>query len=77
MMYTEPDISKDDLAKIRIPTLVVAGSRDILQERYTKEIANSIPDSECEILRGETHSSYIKNSEKMYKVLIPFLKGIT
>lgn len=73
MMYTEPNISKDDLAKIRVPALIVAGSRDILPERYTKEIAKSIPNSECLILHGETHSSYIKHSEKIYKVLTPFL----
>jgi len=73
MMYTEPDISKDILDKIIIPTLVVAGSRDILPERYTKEISANIPDSECLILHGETHTSYMKHSERIYKVIRQFL----
>ena len=73
MMYTEPDISEDILDKIIIPTLVVAGSRDILPERYTKEISANIPDSECLILHGETHTSYMKHSERIYKVIRQFL----
>lgn len=73
MMYTEPNISKGDLAKIKVPALVIAGSRDILPERYTKVIAESIPNAECMILGRETHSSYIKHSERVYKAIRPFL----
>lgn len=74
MMYTEPNILGEDLAKIKVPTLVLAGSRDIIPERYTKEIAESIAGSECTILKGETHSSYIKHSEKVYEAIQPFLE---
>ena len=34
MMYTEPNITNGELAKIMVPTLVVAGTRDILPVRY-------------------------------------------
>lgn len=76
MMFTEPCIPADDLRKIKVPTLVIAGSRDILPERYTREIAKNIPGSECLILPGETHSSYIKHSRRLYAAIGPFLAGI-
>lgn len=50
--------------------------KPILPERYTKVIAESIPNAECLILNRETHSSYIKHSERVYKAIRPFLDGI-
>ncbi len=74
MMYTEPNILREDLAKIKVPTLVLAGSRDMISEKDTKEIAESIADGDCMILKGETHSSYINYSERLYEAIRPFLE---
>lgn len=76
MMFSEPDISEDDLGRIKVPTLVIAGNRDILSEQYTREIAQNIPGSKCLILRGETHSSYIKHSGRLHAAIRPFLERI-
>jgi len=74
LMLTQPDISKDELGKIITPTLVLAGSRDLIKEEHTLYIAENIPGSELKILKDESHSSYVVNSKKIYEIIIAFLK---
>lgn len=72
LMLKEPHITKSDLSKITAPTLVLAGSKDMIKKRETKRIAASIPHASLKILSGETHSSYIVHSSKLYPVLDKF-----
>ena len=51
MMY-EPNIKSEKLSKIKVPTLVIAGTNDIVKESHTKEIANNIPNSKLLIIDG-------------------------
>ena len=73
LMLKEPHIKKSDLGKITTPTLVLAGSKDIVKKRETKRIASSIPDAVLKILPGETHFSYVVHSPKLFPVLNEFL----
>lgn len=72
MMLTQPNISKEDLKKITIPTLVLAGSNDMISEDNTKEIAQHIKNSNLNILEGETHSSYVVHSPKLFNLITSF-----
>lgn len=74
MMFTEPQIQAQDLARVKIPTLVVAGSKDIVTEKDTLFIKNNIRRSELTILNGETHGSYVTHNEMLYPIIIDFLK---
>lgn len=76
MMLEEPQLTPEMLGQIRTPTLVLAGERDILAEKYTRALAENIPGSTLHILRGEGHSSYIKHPERMEPVLLPFLASL-
>ena len=73
MIANEPHITKEELGGIDIPVLVTAGDDDIIKEKHTEMIAESIPDAELMILSGESHGSYIAGSEKMGEILIQFL----
>ena len=73
MMLNEPNISADDLEKIKIPTLILAGERDVIKEEHTKQIASSIANSTLIIVPNETHSSYIIHSKKLYDIIHEFL----
>ena len=73
MMLNEPNISADDLEKIKIPTLILAGERDVIKEKHTKLIASSIANSTLIIVPNETHSSYIIHSKKLYDLIHEFL----
>lgn len=70
LMKNEPDISPSQLSVIRARTLVTAGSRDLIREAETKEIADHIPGAKLMILKGETHGSYIVHSTKIADILI-------
>ena len=76
LMLKEPHIKKSDLAKITIPTLVLAGSKDIVKKRETKRIASAIPDAALKILPQETHSSYVVHSPKLFPLLDEFFKNL-
>jgi len=74
LMLKEPHISKYDLSIISIPTLVVAGSKDIVKKKETKRIAKYLPNATLRILPGENHSSYVVHSAKLAPLLAGFLR---
>ena len=76
MILEEPMIDPAELAEIRIPVLVTAGENDIVRRDHTELIADSLPDSRLNILPGETHGSYIVDSQIMGNLLIEFLNEI-
>ena len=73
LMLTQPNITDAELNSIAIPTLILAGSKDMIKAEHTKNIAQNIPGSALKILDGETHASYVINSEKLYGIIEPFL----
>ncbi len=52
LMVNDLNIHKEDLAKITVPTLVIAGTNDMIKENHTREIASIIPDSELIFIKG-------------------------
>lgn len=76
MMLEEPQITPEDLGRIAVPTLVLAGSRDILPTAQTREIAAAIPNATLQILQGQTHSSYIGNCNVLVQAMRPFLQTL-
>ena len=72
ILLTEPHIPAEYLRAIETHTLVVAGSRDIIRERNTRFIAETIPGAELLILPGEDHGSYIDHSDKIAYIILDF-----
>lgn len=75
LMLTEPDIAPERLAFISVPTLVLAGQKDIVQPAATKQIADSIAGSILEILPKETHTSYVVHSAALAPQLLEFFNS--
>ncbi|MBQ1467565.1 MAG: alpha/beta fold hydrolase, partial [Solobacterium sp.] len=73
LMLEEPQITGEDLSVIKARTLVLAGSKDLVREAETRQIAEGIPGAELRILNGEGHGSYIVHSEKIAQILRQFL----
>ncbi|MFC6314638.1 alpha/beta fold hydrolase [Lapidilactobacillus achengensis] len=72
LLNTEPNITKADLQRIQIPTLVMAGEKDAVKISHTRYIADQIPDSSLMILPKETHSSYVIDSFKLLPIIRKF-----
>ena len=74
LMMTEPDITREQLASIKSPTLVLAGSEDVIDETDTRFIAESIPGADLRILPGEDHDSYIVGSTKVAELILEYCR---
>lgn len=74
MMLEEPDIKPHELAAIKCPALIIAGSRDLISEQHTRLIAESIPGSELVIVDGADHGSYIKRNPRFGRYMLDFMK---
>lgn len=72
MMQTGPRIRLAQLRQIDVPTLVLAGSRDVVRPVDTRRIAANIPGAQLRILPGETHGSYVVHSTALAPILTDF-----
>lgn len=73
MMLKEPDIKLEELNKIKTPTVVLAGRKDLIKQKHTKLMADNIPNCTLEIIEKENHGSYIVHSEKIYEILKKYI----
>lgn len=73
MMIKEPNIKIEDLRKIKTPTVVLAGEKDVILSEHTKLIADNINGSTLEIIPNENHGSYIINSNKLYDIIQKYI----
>ena len=53
LMLKEPRIDPAELESLNMPTLVIAGNRDMIAAHHTRLIAKSIPNSTLRILPGD------------------------
>ena len=63
LMVNEPNIDPDCLKNLSIPTLVIAGTNDMIKQEHTKLIASKIPNSKLVFIKGTHIIAYQKPSE--------------
>ena len=73
LMVNEPHIDPLDLARLKMPVLVVAGTKDMIKDKHTRLIYNSLPNAKLEIITGD-HFVANKNYEAFNTVVEAFLK---
>lgn len=74
MMLEEPHITGEQLSRISISVLVLAGEKDVIREDHTRYLASKIKNSYLRILPGEGHGTYIIHSRKLYHAMKKFLE---
>ena len=72
LMVSAPNIKPEELSRIQLPTLVIAGDKDVIKENHTRLIAASIPGAELSILPG-THFVANGNPEAFNGAVLRFL----
>ena len=72
-MVTQPHIKPQELGKVTVPTLVIAGEKDMIREKHTRLIAASLPNSTLVILPGD-HFVARRNWEQFNPVVLEFLE---
>ena len=73
LMVNEPHIEPSELARLTMPILVVAGTKDMIKDEHTRLICNSLPNAKLEIIAGD-HFVANKNYEAFNTVVGAFLK---
>lgn len=73
LMTHEPNIKPEELATITVPTLVIAGSHDIIKKEHTNEIYQSLPKAKLAIIDGD-HFIAAKKFEQFNEIVDKFLK---
>lgn len=74
MILREPQITTEELMGISIPTMILAGERDMVRDSHTRYLASHIKNSRLHVLPGENHGSYVVHSRKLYHLMKKFLK---
>ena len=72
LMVKEPHINPAALSALRVPTLVIVGTRDMIRDRHTQSIAASLPDARLERIPGD-HFIAAKNPEAFNRAVEAFL----
>ena len=72
LMVNEPHFAPQDLRRLELPVLVIAGDRDMIRERHTRLIADSLPNARLAILKGN-HFIANQNPEEFNRAVAEFL----
>lgn len=72
LMVNEPNIRPEELRAIQAPTLVIAGTKDMIKQSHTEMIAENIPNAKLSIILGD-HFIANKNAEAFNKEVEAFL----
>lgn len=72
LMVNDPNLKEEQLAGISAKTLVIAGKNDMIKEKHTRKIYESIPNSELVFIEGD-HFIANKNPLEFNKAVEKFL----
>ncbi len=73
LWLNEPNIAKEELAKIRAPTMVMAGDRDAIPIEHTLEMFRSIKGAQLCIIPGTTHFLMSQKPDMVNRTILDFL----
>lgn len=76
LMLTQPEISKETLKNISVPSLILTGEKDVFPLQHAESISNSIDNSKLIILKGQNHYSYVCNSVMLAPIIEDFYKSL-
>lgn len=72
LMVTQPNLKPADLAGMKIPTLVIAGTDDMIRTSHTRKIHRAIPGSRLALIDGD-HFVASKNPAAFNAAVMDFL----
>lgn len=72
LMIDEPDIRPEQLAGITVPTLVIVGTDDMIDDAHSQLIADSLPDARMVRIEGD-HFIAMKEPAAFNAAVLDFL----
>lgn len=74
LMVNDPNVLPEELAGIKAKTLVIAGTKDMIKEKHTRLIADSIPDAQLVFIEGD-HFIANKSPQAFNQKVLEFLQA--
>ena len=74
LMVNDPNVDPAELTAIQAKTLVIAGTRDMILEKHTRLIADSIPGSSLVFIKGD-HFIAAKEPAAFNRAVLEFLQA--
>jgi pimeloyl-ACP methyl ester carboxylesterase len=75
LWLNEPNIAKEDLAKISAPTMVMVGDRESIPIEHTLEMYRSIKGAQLCFIPGTTHFLMSEKPDMVNRAILDFLIG--
>lgn len=72
LMLDQPEITPQTLNNINVPSLIIAGEKDVFPLKHSLKIAQAIPCADLLIVKGGNHHNYICNSDRLSAVIAQF-----
>ncbi len=70
---TGPDLTEEDLRKIKVPTLLIAGERDLIDPDHLRQMENAIPGAILREIPGSTHAVLMEKPRQINALILDFL----
>lgn len=75
LLAYQPNITTNDLKKIKCPTLIMSGDRDVIRLEHSIKIFNNIKNSNFFVMPGATHFGSYEKPELFDLILLDFLNN--
>lgn len=72
LLGTQPHIPLSELARIQVPTLVMAADRDVIRDEHTLSMFHAIPQSQLAIFPGATHMIPAQDPVRFNRTVLEF-----
>jgi pimeloyl-ACP methyl ester carboxylesterase len=69
----QPALTVDDLAKIAVPTLVLAGDDEAVRLEHTAAMYEALPEAELAIVPGTSHVLMLEKPDLVNRLILDFL----
>lgn len=77
MMETQPNYTREDLGRIRVPVAIVQSEHDeFIKPEHATYLAESIPHATLTILPGVSHFAPLQRPNEFNRVLLTFLEKV-
>ena len=73
LMVNQPSFDLKELEGIQLPTLVLAGEKDVIKKEHTQLIADLIPQSQLQIIENANHFIFNNEPEKVNLIILSYL----
>jgi pimeloyl-ACP methyl ester carboxylesterase len=77
MMKTQPNYAADDLARVRVPVVIVQSEHDeFIKPEHAQYLARSIPHAKLVVMPGVSHFAPLQRPPLFNRVMLDFLQDL-